>query len=88
MSHHTVLACMGLLPAVTQAPLSVTFSTTLPTTILCICVCVPGVCIQRWGDGGHGDLTVSQRTIPLLMRLSALCLDNEDQSVEMEGGKK
>ncbi len=55
---------MGLLPAVTQAPLSVTFSTTFAhynPLYLCVCVCV---CVQRWGVGAQGDFTVSPGTIP------------------------
>lgn len=51
---------LGLPPAVTQAPLSVTFPTTHPTTTLCICVCV---CVSLLrastdtGAGGQGEFT-------------------------------
>lgn len=38
-------------------------------------VCV--LCASR--DGGQGDFSVSERTIPLLMHLSALCFVNRDQ---------
>lgn len=40
---------LGLISAVTQAPLSVTFS---------FSVYVHAVCVQRWGDGDQGDFTV------------------------------
>lgn len=71
---------LGLLPAVTQAPLSVTFSYYIARyNPLYLCVCAHAVSIQRWGVGGQGDFTVSLRTIPLLMHLSALCSVNEHQ---------
>lgn len=86
---------LGLLPAVTQAPLSVTFSYYIAhhnPLYLCVCASRDG---EGRGVGAQGDFTVSLRIIPLLMHLSTLCFTNEDQSAggrqkedEMEGGKK
>lgn len=78
---------LGGLPAATQAPLSVTFSYSI--TILCI-LFFHTAFIQRLkegivGEGGQGDFTVSQRTMPLLMHLSALCFINKDQ---LAGGRQ
>lgn len=76
--HHTVLAWASSL--LLHRPLCLSLSlTTLPTTILCICVHAHAVRSQRWGVGGQRDFTVLLRTIPLLMHLSALCFVNEDQ---------
>lgn len=91
---HTVLAWASSL--LLHRALSVTFSYCMAHyNPLYLCVCAHAVRIQRLGVGGQGDFTVSLRTIPLLMHLSALCVVNEGQYAsgrqkedEMEGVKK